>query len=437
MKAREILIALFIIAVGVVAHYANSGKLFENEPFFRLSGEEFVFEESVEIPGPVPERLEVRNAHGGVDVRSGAAGRITVAFRKSVFRRTKAQAQTVADQLKMTVDREGGRLVLATNRDTFKRRTFETFFTVTVPAGMPVQVRNSYGPVQVSGSGETGIENPHGEVRAEGIGGSLVLSNSYETVVVRNAAAGVHLACPHSEVTIEGVRGGAVLEHKYGAVELRDVAGNVVIRGSHSRVTGSALPGTVEIESSYEDISLAETGPLTIQGPHCVIEVKQAAGSVGISGPYARIDVRGIRGDLKIDAPNSEVSAADVSAADIDIATMNQNVGLLGFTGRANIRMAHGELTLEPLDLSGPIDVEATYTDIVLSWPAGRRAPFEGKSLGGQVVWNLPDAPDVNESNGESLVKAFQSEAGRPGIRLSTSHGDIRVEGRAVGKTTI
>lgn len=432
MKAREILLALVIIAVGVIAHYANSGKLdllFENEPFFRISGEEFVFEESLEIPGSLPERLEIWNAHGGVDVRSGAVDRITVVFRKSVVRRTRAEAQTVADQLKMTIDRDGGRLVLATNRDAFKRRSFETFFTVTAPAGMPVRVRNSYGPVQVSGSGETGIENPHGEVRAEGIGGPLVLSNSYEAVVVRNASAGVRLACPHSNLTLESIRGGAVLEHSYGEIGLRDIEGSVIIRGSHSRVAGSVIPGTVEVESSYEDILLSETGPLTIRGPHCGIEVKQAAGPVDISGSYARIEARGIRGNLKIDAPNSEVTAADVIAAEIDISTTHQDVGLLGFTGRAKVRMAHGELTLEPLDLSGPVDVEATYTDIVLTWPAGRRAPFEGISNGGRVAWNLPDAPEVNESNGRSLVRAFQNEAGQPGVRLSTSHGDIRVEG--------
>ncbi len=432
MKAREILLALFIIAVGVIGHYANSGKIgsfFEGEPFFFMGGEEFVFEESLDIPGPLPERLEVDNAHGGVDLQAGTADRITVHLRKSIVRRTKAEAQAVADQLKMTVDRSGGRLVLATNRDTFKRTGFETFFTVTVPSGSAVRVRNSYGPVRVANAGETTIENPHGEVTAEGIAGPLVLSNSYEAVIVRNAAAGVRLTCPHSDLTIETVRGGAFIEHSYGEIGLRDVGGSVVVSGAHSRITGTALPGKIEIGSSYEDISLSETGPVTIRGPHCGITVLKAAGAVDISGPYSRIEARGVAGNLTIDAPNSEVAAADVRAEAIDIATTNQNIGLVGFTGQARIRMAHGELTLEPLELSGQIDVEATYTEILLSWPAGGRAPFEGMSRGGRVFWNLPERPDVNESNGQSLVKAFQSETGRPGVRLSTSYGDIRVEG--------
>jgi DUF4097 and DUF4098 domain-containing protein YvlB len=434
VKAREILLALFIIAVGVIAHYVQSGNLdpfFGGEAFLRIAGEEFVFEETLEIPAPLPEFLDVQNAHGGVDVRADAADRITVVFRKSVRHRTREQAAAVAGALKMTVRREGGRLVLATNRETFKRQSFETFFTVSLPAGTPVKIRNSYGPVKVSGSGTAEIENPHGEVRAENIGGALVLANSYESVLVRNAAADVRLDCPHSELTIEGVRGGALIDHRYGEIALRDVAGAVVVRGSHSKVTGSALPGTVEIESSYEDISLSETGPVTIRGPHCGIDVKTAAGPVAITGRYGRIDARGIRGNLKIDAPNSEVAASDVRAEVIDIKTTGQNVALIGFTGQTKLQMGHGELRLEPLDFSGSIDVEAVYSDIDLAWPSGLRAPFEGLSKGGRIVWNLPDRPDVDEADGSSLLKAFQSETGRPGIRLSTSHGDIRVEGRA------
>lgn len=434
MKAREILLALVIIAVGVIAHEVQSGKLdpfFGGDAFFRIAGEEFVFEETIEIPAPLPEFVDVRNAHGGVDIRADASDRIAVVFRKSIYHRTREQAAAVADALKMTVLRDGGRLILATNRDTFKRQGFETFFTVSLPAGTLVKVRNSYGPVKVLGSGAAEIENPHGEVRAENIGGVLVLANSYESVLVRNAAADVRLACPHSELTIEGVRGGAAIDHRYGEIAIRDVEGAVVVRGSHSKVTGSALPGTVEIESSYEDLTLSETGPLTIRGPHCGIDVRTAAGPVAITGLYGRIDARGVRGNLKIDASNSEVAASDVRAEEIDIRTTNQNVALVGFTGRTKLRMEHGELRIEPLDLSGPIDVEAAYSDIDLAWPAGLRAPFEGLSRGGRIIWNLPDRPDVDEANGSSLLKAFQSETGRPGIRLSTSHGDIRIEGRS------
>jgi hypothetical protein len=434
VKAREILLALFIIAVGVIAHYAKSGKLdpfFGSDAFFRIAGEEFIFEETLEIPAPLPASIEVQNAHGGADIRGGDADRISVIFRKNVTHRTKEQAKAVADEIKMTVRRDGDRLVLGTNRDTFKRQSFETFFTVSLPAGTPVKVRNSYGPVKVTGVGAAEIENPHGEVRAEEIGGRLTLANSYESVVVRNVAADVRLVCPHSDLTIEGVKGGASVEHRYGEISLRDVAGPVIVRGSHSKVTGSTLRRTVEIESSYEGVSLTETGPVTIRGPHCEIDVKTASGAVAISGPYARIDARGVRGDLKIDAPNSEVTAADVSAGEIDITTINQNVSLVGFTGRTKVRMGHGELTLEPLDFTGPIDVEAAYSDIVLAWPAGLRAPFEGLSQDGRIVWNVRDKPDVDEANGSSRLKAFQGETGRPGVRISTSHGDIRVEERA------
>jgi hypothetical protein len=156
---------------------------------------------------------------------------------------------------------------------------------------------------------------------------------------------------------------------------------------------------------------------------------------VDISSRYGRIDARGVRGNLKIDAPNSEVAASDVRAEEIDILTSYENVSLLGFAGRLKVRMGHGELRLEPLEFTGPIDVEATYSDMEFAWPAGLRAPLEGLSHGGRIIWTLPDRPDVDESNGQSLLRAFQGETGRPGVRLSTTHGDIRVAGKSADRS--
>ena len=47
-----------------------------------------------------------------------------------------------------------------------------------------------------------------------------------------------------------------------------------------------------------------------------------------------------------------------------------------------------------------------------------RRARLEARSKGGSVSWGLADRPDVDETNGVSLVKAFSAEHGGP-ARLS------------------
>jgi hypothetical protein len=434
MRFREILVALLIIAVGVFAYYAKSGRIdgiLEGPGIFLSGGEEFVFEETREVPAPLPALVEIDNAHGEIEVRGASPGGITVGFKKVVYERTRDRAQAVADQVALSVRREGDRLVLSTNRDSLRRRNFETHFTVVVPPETRLKLRNSYGPVKVLKTGAAEIENPHGDIRAEEVAGPLTAANSYAEVLVRDVDGDLRLACPHSDITVEAVRGEAVIEHRYAEISMRDISKKVVVAGSHSRIKGTRLPGGAEVESSYESVSLEEVGPVSVRGPHCTIGVKNVNGSADITGRYSRVEASGIRGDLLIDAPNTEIRASGVTAGEIRIATSYQDVALVDFAGRTTVRMEHGRLTLEPASFAGALDVDAAYADIVLAWPAADRSPFEGRAKNGRIIWNLPEKPDVEETNGLSLTKAFQESVGKPAVLLSTSYGDIRVEGKA------
>ena len=368
------------------------------------------------------------NAHGSVEIKGTETDKITIAFNKSITRKNRDEARQIADQLKMAVNRSESKLVLSTNRESFKRKNFEIHFKISVPSGMEILIKNSYGLVKTARTGKTGIANPHGEVQASDISGELTVNGSYEDVSILNAAAACRITCPHAKVTAFGVRGWLTLDHSYGDVELESVAGKVVVNGSHSRVTGKDLKAEVEIESSYEPIVLTGTGKTTIRGHHSDIEAKALAGFLSITDNYARILVDDLKGDLRIDGNNMEIRARTVAAEDIRIETSYQNVELLGFTGKTTVRLKHGDLVLEPEAVTGPIDVQASYGAIRFGWPAGGRFPFEGRTKSARVIWNLAERPSFEETNGESLTKAFQEETGKPSVTLSTSYADIRVE---------
>jgi hypothetical protein len=431
MKAREIVLVLLIIGLGVFTYYAKTGKLdiqWDSGDFILFGrGEEFIFEESLEITAPLPRELQVINAHGGVEIRGTETDKITIGFKKSIHRRNRDEAQKVADQLKMAVNRDESRLILSTNRDEFKRKNFETYFKISVPAGLEVLVKNSYGLVKTAGTGPADIANPHGEVQASDTAGRLIVNNSYEDVSILNAGADCRVTSPHANVTANGIQGELILDHSYGSVEIENIAKKAVVKGSHSRVTGKNLKAEVEIESSYEPISVTDSGPTTIRGHHSDIEARGITGPLSITDNYARLVVDGVKGDLRIDGTNMEIRAESVAADEIRIATTNQNVEILGFTGKTTVRLDHGDLVLEPDAVTGPIDVQASYAAIRFGWPAGGRFPFEGRTRSANIIWNLAERPSLEETNGLSLTKAFQDETGKPSITLSTSYGDIRV----------
>jgi hypothetical protein len=431
MKAREVFLALALIAFGSLTYYAKSGRLqVEGDGGWLFWGhtEEYLFEEAVQtIPGPLPREIQVINAHGAVEIRGAETDAITVAFKKSVNRRTREEAQKVADQLKMVVNREDPRLILSTNRDDFRRKNFETRFTITVPLGMPVLVRNSYGPVKIEKTGAADVVNPHGAVTAGSIDGRIAVDGSYEDVDVHDIRGDARIAAPHAKVIAVGVRGELLVDANYAELFLEDVDRNVRIGALHSSVNGKNLKGEVEIKNSYEKVVLSGTGPVKIFGHHSDVQAEGVDGPLEIGNAYAKLKLGGVNGDLRIEGSNLEVHAARVTAREIYVSTSYENVEILGFSGGATILERHGDVVLEPAALTGPIDVRASYAAVRLGWPAGLRAPFEGETKSGVIHWNLADKPSFVEANGKSVTRAYPDAAG-PTVKILTSYGDIRVE---------
>ncbi len=432
MKAKEIILAILIIAVGAFVYYAQSGRLdweFHNEvgPFF-TNWDEFTYEETLEVQAPLPQQLQVINAHGQVEIQGTDGDKVMVSFKKRIWRKNETEAKKVADQLKMIMNREDPKLVLSTNRDEFRQKRFETDFKISVPAGMNVLVRNSYGLVKTEKTGKTDITNPHGNVYASEVGGDLILENSYEDVEVRGVQGGCRITGAHSSLTVSNIQGELMLDHSYGEIRLENIKKGVTIDGSHSTVTGKGLKGSAEIQSSYEKITLVDVGPAKIRAHHCDVEIDGAKGLVDITDNYGRLQISNVQGNFKVEGPNLEIFAKAVIAEDIWISSSNENIELLGFAGKTTVLLNHGDVVLEPDSITGLMDVQASYSNIRLAWPKGGRYPFEAETRAGDITWGLAEKPSMEKTNGTSMTKAFLEESGKPTIKLSTTYGDIRVE---------
>ncbi len=434
MRARDIFLALLVIGLGVFLTYAKSGRLddltFGWDGPWLGSSEEFTYEETREIPGPVPAEVQVLNAHGTIEVSAtGGTDKATVTFKERIVARTKADADVIAEALRMDVARSEDRLVLSTNRDDFRRRRFSTEFKILVPPGTAVILKNSYGPVRIEGTGKAEIRNPHGEVFVRGIAGSLDLSASYETVEVDGVRGDVLISALHGSVDVRNVDGAVELDHSYGRVGLDRIARRAIVRGSHSQITASNLSDEAEFASSYDRITVTTAKTVKVRAQHCDIAAKAIDGALDLADTYGRVQIDGLTGDLRVDGNNVKVTGLGLSAGTIFVRTTYENVSLSGFSGPAEVVLSHAGLTLEPTPaLGGNVNVQGSYVDVRFVWPDGFRAPFEGRTRNGRIVWNLETKPDSETSNGTTEVLAFTTETGKPKIAIVTSHGDIRVE---------
>jgi hypothetical protein len=429
MKAKEIILLILIIAVGVTFYHAHTGKIYidlDDHVFF--DHKKFVYEEFQEFRPPFPARLKVINAHGDIEIQGNDEQRITVSFEKVIWRSNEEQAKEVADKLKMIIDKNAQQMTISTSRREFRRRNFRTNFRISLPAGANVEVKNSYGKVKTVKVGNTNIINRHGKIIASDIAGELIIENSYKDIEVDNVQSNCKIEGMHADIFVNGVKGKIQVIHQYGKVRLENTSQDVKIDGSHSGVYGENLVGPVEIETSYQKIALFNVGPTKIRARQSPVEVEGAKKYVDIEDNYSKVVVDNLQGDLIVDGRNLGVYGKTVVGQKIFINSSYRNIELSDFSGKTTILLEHGAIVLDPAPLTHPIEVKGKYADIDFYWPFREKYPFEAAVKNGDIKWRLPDEVSIQEEDSMSFVKAFLEEKEKPSITLSTSYRTIKVE---------
>ena len=139
------------------------------------------------------------------------------------------------------------------------------------------------------------------------------------------------------------------------------------------------------------------------------------------------LELAGVAGKLLVDAHNSAVTANRIDGPSVSVTTSYENVALTDFSGETTVVCRNGNVTIEPRDLKAGIEVRNDYGAIDFVWPSGEKARLEARSKGSSVSWGLPGKPDLDETNGASVVKAFSSETTAPLVLLSTTYEPIRL----------
>ena len=433
MRAKEIFLLILIILAGVFFYHAYTGKMnidwdwgWDNGEGFLSWGEEYVFEDTMELEPPLPALLRLRNIYGDIEVVGSNTENIAITFIKRIKRSSEEKAREVADELKMGIAREEGLIDISVNREDIRRKNFRTDFVLAVPSSTNLEISNSYGQVEIRSVGSAEITSRIGGVRAESIAGDLILRVSYRDAEVFDVMGECRIDANNADLIVRDVKGRVDIKNKYGRVELADIFQDITIDGSNCQIRGRNLQGSLFIETSYKSISLEETGPVKINASNSPIEITNTSGLVDIKNNYGSVDLINIRGDLLITGKNLKVKGEDIIGNLLDITTSYRGVSLSRFSGKTTIQADNSRIVLFPHPLTQAIEVTGQYTDIDFYWPEGRY-PIEAQSWGGKVDWDLPYPLSENKKNGFSLIKAFTEET-TPSISLSTRYGKIVIQ---------
>jgi hypothetical protein len=439
MKAKEIVLLIFIIIVGVFFYHAKTGKIYVDwnlDEFIGLDLEESTSQESQVIEPPFPPAFKVTNAHGDVEIQGTESDKITITLLKTAWRKNAEKAKEILDNLHLVIARDDQAVALTTNRDQLESRRryfgvnrgFETTFRISVPLNMSVEVTNSHGLVRVAKVGKTTVRNPHGEIVAAEVTGELQIENSYEDVKLSGLSSACQIKSGHSSIFVDTVQGDLRIDTSYGTVQLKKAAQKVVVDGSHAEVIGEDLSGPLDIRNSYEKISLLRVGPTKIEGQHSEIEADDVSGGLEIRDNYESVNLNNIRGNLNISGNNLSILGKNVVGEEIYISSSYENIELVDFSGKTKVLQSHGDVILDPLPLTASIEVQGEYAPITLYWPAGEQYPLEAQTKNSEIQWRLPGEITVEEKDSLSVARAFLDLKEKPRIMLTTTYGDILFE---------
>lgn len=431
MKFRHILLVVVLVLAGFVVYQFKTGNWDLASDWggdFGLVGKEVTAEETRTIEGPLPPAIEIRNGNGWVEVRGGDQDFAQLTFKKVVWRMREEDARTVAGQIKYILAAAADKLTLSTNRDEFRRTNFETAFILTVPRSMVVTVTNGYGAVRVEGIKEATVHNRNGEVFASNVDGPCVLETSYDDLEAREIKGSCRIVNRNGDVRAISVTGDLSVETSYARIRVEDAGGKADLRGSNTDVEALRVAGAVTVDTSYEKVLLSDVGPAKVTGHNMAVTAGNVRGDLEIQTSYERVRADGVGGSLLVEANNAAVTARGVEGPSLAVHTSYENVSLADFAAAVTVVCNNGNVTLEPRNLKNGMDVRNENGTIDLVWPSGERARLEARSKGGSVKWGLADKPDVDETNGISLVKAYSADAAAPLIFLSTTYDDIRIQ---------
>jgi hypothetical protein len=119
-------------------------------------------------------------------------------------------------------------------------------FAVTLPAGLPVEIEDGSGLIQLANTGATTIEDGSGAIEVRGVRGRLEVSDGSGSIDIDGVSGPVSIEDGSGEILVRNVgaieiedgSGSISIAHADGAVRIReDGSGSIVVRSARGEVT--------------------------------------------------------------------------------------------------------------------------------------------------------------------------------------------------------
>ena len=133
-------------------------------------------------------------------------------------------------------------------------------FGVTVPAGLPVSVSDSFGALQASGlRGTVTMSDNSGDLTASRLTGTIHLADLFGTLSASRLSGSIRLDNNSGDIQASGVTGDTRLQDSFGAISVTGISAADVVASNNSgdiSLTFTKVPQRVNVTDSFGSITL-------------------------------------------------------------------------------------------------------------------------------------------------------------------------------------
>jgi hypothetical protein len=313
-------------------------------------------------------------------------------------------------------------------------------YTLLMPEKMPLDVHNSFGSVAVSGA-KAGISvvNAHGTLTVADITGRSRLENSFAATEASRMNGDVTITGSNGDVSATTIAGALEVTCRFGRVAVGAVRGAALVGNSNGQVE-VADAASATITNSFGAVTVRDVGTANISNSNGAVRVTGVRGPATVKTSFAPVTMATIAGAVDVTNSNGDVTLKDVSAA----ADIRSSFGRIEVQGvKTGVRVTTGNSSVRVIDVQGPVTVKTSFGLIAVERVRGaftadnsnggveaadvRGAAQVNTSFGPVTLRDVEGAVNVRNQNGAVEVTPL-AQAGRcHNITVETSFSPIRV----------
>jgi len=165
--------------------------------------------------------IDISHSHGNITVKGWDEEEVKLEGKKIVKARDKETAQMYAEQMKVEIKSEGGRIIVRTIRPepdrSWRIRQNTINYELYAPKRLNVSLKNEHGNVWVeSFLGELDLNSRHGNLQVAQIGKDASIQHEHGHVEVSQVGGNASVDKRHGDLKIESVGGELKLNHEHG-----------------------------------------------------------------------------------------------------------------------------------------------------------------------------------------------------------------------------